>query len=72
MLILLSTINLCVIFSHLELSLIHLKIYIFFLFSININSISLYPTEDPFKSPEPFNNNLGAFSVGILYLFVIL
>ncbi len=33
--------------------------------------MSLYPTDEPFKSPEPFNNNFGALFVGILYLFVI-
>ncbi len=38
-------------------------------FSTKVNSMSLYPTDEPFKSPEPFNNNFGALFVGILYLF---
>ena len=39
-------------------------------FSIKVNSISLDPIEEPFKSPVPFNNNLGACWVGISYLFL--
>ena len=47
------------------------KVNIFSLFSTKVNSISLYPTDEPFKLPVPFNNNFGALFVGILYLFVI-
>ena len=31
------------------------------LFPIKLNSKSLVPTDDPFKSPSPFNFNSGAF-----------
>ena len=46
------------------------KVNIFSLF-LHESSISLYPTDEPFKLPVPFNNNFGALFVGILYLFVI-
>ena len=40
------------------------------LFSTKVNSKFLEPTDEPFKSPSPFNNNLGACFVGISYLFL--
>ena len=46
------------------------KINIFSFFSTKVNSIFLEPVDEPFKSPVPFNNNLGACSVGISYLFL--
>ena len=42
-----------------------------FLFSTKVNSIFLYPTDEPFKLPEPFNNNLGAFASGYYIAYVI-
>ena len=40
------------------------------LFLIKLNSSSLEPTDEPFKSPDPLNFNSGALLVDISYRFL--